>query len=91
MQSRAHKKRLKEQRIELETIQKALDILTNLLPETSTRHLSLPIIKLGQLVIDASDQLTSLEESVHAYAEKGYRKKRGEQIMKEIDIVKLAL
>lgn len=46
MQSRAHKKRLKEQRVEAKTIQNVVDILSNLLPETSTTHLTSPISNL---------------------------------------------
>lgn len=91
MQSRAHKKRLKEQRMEAETIQNVVDILTSLLPETATGYLTTPICKLGKLVANASDQLKSLEEETQTYAEKSYRKKCGEQLMKEIDTGKNAL
>lgn len=62
MQSKVQKKRLKEQRMEVETIQNVIDILTSLLPKTAIGHLSTPIVKLGQLIVDASDQLKSLEE-----------------------------
>lgn len=47
MQSRAQKKRLKEQRKEAETIQTVVEILSSLLPETETSNLSTPIAKLG--------------------------------------------
>lgn len=63
MQSRAQKKRLKEQRKEAKTIQIAVEILSSLLPETTIGNLSTPIVNLGQLVSDASKQLKSLEEA----------------------------
>ncbi|XP_059067731.1 uncharacterized protein LOC131858498 [Cryptomeria japonica] len=47
--------------------------------------------KLGQLVVDASEQLKSFEESVHALAKKDYRKKREEKLISEIDKGKVAL
>lgn len=91
MQSRTQKKRLKEQRMEVETIQNVVDILTSLLPETTRGHLTTPICKLGQLVADASDQLKFLEEVAQNNAENSYRKKCGEQLLKEIDTGKIAL
>lgn len=91
MQSIAHKKRLKEQRVEAETIQNAVDILSSLLPKTSTTHLTSPIRKLGQLVADASNQIKSLEEKTQTYAEKSHKKKYGEKLAKDIDTGKIAL
>lgn len=91
MQSRAQKKRLKEQRMEAETIQNAIDILSSLLLEIAIGHLSTPIGKFGQLVTDASDQLKSLEEASQTYAKKSYRKKHGEQVMKDIATGRIAL
>lgn len=55
MQSRAQKKRLKEQRKEAKTIQIVVENLSSLLPETDIGNLSTPTSKLGQLVADASD------------------------------------
>lgn len=63
MQSRAHKKRLKEQRIEAQTIQNAVEILSGLLPEIDVAHLPTPIRKLGPLVVDASNQIKLLEDA----------------------------
>lgn len=91
MQSQAQKKRLKQQRKEAETIQTVVDILSSLLPETDTSNLSTPIGKLGQLVTNATDQLKSLEEATHTLDEKNYRKKRGEQLMLDIDKGKISL
>lgn len=91
MQSRSHKKRLKEQRMEVETIQNAVNTLTSLLLETAIGHLTTRISKLGQLLADASDQIKSLEEATQTYDEKSYKKKHGEKLMKEIDTGKIAL
>lgn len=91
MQSRAQKKRLKEQRKEDETIQIVVEILSYLLPDTAIGNLSTPIGNLRQLVGDSSDQLKSLEEGAQTFAEKNYRKKRGEHIMKDIDTRRIAL
>lgn len=77
--------------MEAETFQNVVDILSSLLPKTSTGNLSTPIGRLGHLVANASDQLKSLEESMQTYVEKSYRKKRGEQIMKDIDTRRIAL
>lgn len=71
--------------MEAETIRNDVDILSSLLTKIAIGNLSTPIGKLGQLVADASNQPKSLEEVVQTYAEKSYRKKRGEQIMKDID------
>lgn len=68
-----------------------MEILSSLLSETVIGNLSTPIDKLGQLVADASDQLKSLEEEPQTMAEKKYKKKRKEQIMKDIDTGKIAL
>lgn len=67
MQSRVHKKRLKEKKVEAETIQTMIDILSSLLPETSIAYLSTPISKLGQLIADASDQIKSLKDIAQLY------------------------
>lgn len=91
MQPRAHKKRLKQKRVEAETIQNAVDILSSLLPDTSTTHLTSPIRKLGQLVADAFDQIKSLEEATQTYAEKNHKKKNGEKLAKDINTGKMAL
>lgn len=47
--------------------------------------------KIGQLVVDATHQLKSLEEAAHTLAEKNYKKKRGEKLMLDIDKGKIAL
>lgn len=91
MQSHAHKKRLKEQRIEAETIQNAVEILSGLLPETSVAHLPTPISKLGQLVADASDQIKSLEDASQISPEKSHKKAYGDKLAKHIENSKIAL
>lgn len=91
MQFRVHKKRLKEQRAKAEIIQTTVDILSSLLPETSTTHLSTHISKLGQLVADASDQIKSLEDAAQLYVEKSHKKKYGEKLAKDIVNGRMAL
>lgn len=68
-----------------------MEILSSLLLETAIGNLSTPIDKLGQFFADASDQLKSLEEATQTIAKKSYRKKRGEQIMKDYDTKKISL
>lgn len=91
MQSRVHKKRLKEKNIEAETIQNAVEILSGLLTETVVAHLPTPISKLSHLVSDASDQIKSLEDTSQMSIEKSHKKKYGDQLAKTIENGKMAL
>ncbi|XP_059069509.1 DEK domain-containing chromatin-associated protein 4-like [Cryptomeria japonica] len=61
MQSRAHKKTLKEQRKEAETLRTKVEILSSLLLKTDIENLVTPMDKLGQLVVDVDDQLKTFE------------------------------
>lgn len=85
MQSRAHKKIMRAQRKEAQTIQAAIDILSSLLPEIDIDNLSTPIEKLDLLVTSTGEQMTSLEEATIKNVEKEYEKRRIEQLMKDID------
>lgn len=91
MQYRVHKKRLKEQRVEAETIQTVVDFLSSLLLETSMAHLCTPISKIRQLVANAFDKIKSLEDVAQLYAKKSQKKKYGEKQANDIDSGKMAL
>lgn len=91
MQSRVHKKRLKEQRVEAETIQIAVEFLPSLLLEIAIAHLSTTISKLGQLVADASDHIKSLQDVAQLYVENNHKKKYGDKLAKDIDSGKMAM
>lgn len=91
MQSRAHKKRMKEQQREAKTIRTIVDILSSLLPNTNTKSFVTPIDKLGQLVINAIDQLNTFEDAAYILVEKDYKKERTKQLMSNIDKGKLSL
>lgn len=75
MQSRAQKKRMKEQQRQAETIKITVDILSSLLPETNTESFVTLIDKLGQLVTDVGDQLKTFEDATYISVEKDYKKK----------------
>ncbi|XP_059064624.1 uncharacterized protein LOC131856734 [Cryptomeria japonica] len=75
MQSRAQKKRLKEQQKEAKTMRTTIEILSSLLPEIDLENLVTPMDKLGQLVVDVGEQLKTFEEATYISVEKDYKKK----------------
>lgn len=90
MQSRAKKKRMKEQQKEDQTIHCAVEILSSLLSEMNTNRLSTPIDKLNQLVVDTGEQMKSFEDATYLNVENKFKKKRN-QLMNDIDKDKVAL
>lgn len=76
MQSKSQKKIMKARRIEAQTIQSVVDILSSIFPETDINILSTPIDKLEQLVTTIGQQMMSLEEATIKNVEKKYETRR---------------